>query len=186
MGRAMDFEITMRLLFGDRAYHIADLELNQKHRRDWLQKSIKKLRKQVDKVDTTIRHKELLSAELEKIAELLKGCIEPSWDLTYGLFRLVFRLLGYDYVKGSRCYTPTYWRSIEQHYTSVILDGGDAMQHYYDQQNALTIRRTIVEQLVAKELDTYTIALVLNTTEYEVKRLRSGKLQANLAKDEAS
>jgi len=38
----MDFEITMRLFLGDKAYHIAGQENHDKYRREWLLKAAKK------------------------------------------------------------------------------------------------------------------------------------------------
>ena len=51
MDTAMRFEITMRLLFGKKAYQIAGTEANPKHRRDWLQKAVHKLMRAVDVVE---------------------------------------------------------------------------------------------------------------------------------------
>lgn len=173
MDTAMEFELTMRLLFGEKAYHIADFEANPSGRREWLQKSIRKLTRVVNDLDTTHRHKQRLMADLDTISKLLKGIKEPSWDLVYRFLRLVSRLLGYDYVRGAKCHSLLYWQSPEQHLTSHVLSGGDIMQNYYDRKDAISVRRAVVEDLKSKGLDDFKISLVLNTTEYEVKQLRS-------------
>lgn len=172
MDVAMDFEHTMRLLFGEKAYHIADLHGSSTGRREWLSKTVRHLVRDVDALDTTNRHKEMLMSELEAISDILAHSDDASWNLIYRLFRLALRLLGYDYSRGARCHTPTYWQSAGQHLNSVVFEGGDIMQDYYDKKSAITVRRSVVLGLKAKGLDDYKIALVLNTTEYQVKKLR--------------
>jgi hypothetical protein len=173
MDRAMDFEVTMRVLFGDKADHIASAESNPAERRDWLQKAVKQLTVLANELDTTVRHRERLSADLEELSELLKGVNDPSWDIVYRLFRLVIRLFGYDYVKGARCHTPSYWQSASQYYTADMCDGGDVLQDHFDRKTAIAIRKELVLDLIAKGHTTFKIALILNTSEHEIKKLRS-------------
>jgi hypothetical protein len=52
MDKRMDIEITFRLIFGDKAYHIADYENNPKYRREWLNKSIRKFMQDINCLDT--------------------------------------------------------------------------------------------------------------------------------------
>jgi hypothetical protein len=173
MDTGMHFETTMRLLFGEKAYQIAGTEANPKHRREWLQRAVRELLCTINTLDTTPRHKQMLMTELEVIADLLKGAKEASWELVYRFLRLSSRLIGFDYVQGARCHTPVYYQSSNQYFTSQILDGGDPMQDYYDKKNAISVRQSIVKDLKAKGFDDFKISLVLNTTEYEVKKLRS-------------
>lgn len=180
---AMVFEMTMRILFGDKAYHIAGAERHPTHRRNWLQKATRKLMRNINDLDTTLRHKQMLMAEAESISKLLKAAKEPSWGLIYRFFRLTSRLLGYDSVRGMRCHSLLYWQSPEQYYTAHYFKGGDVMQNYYDQKDAISIRRSIVEDLKSKGFDDFKISMVLNTSEYEVKRLRPNpKLKRTSAK----
>ena len=172
MDTAMEFELAMRMLFGDKAYHIAAQHGNSSARREWLTKALRHLERDVDTLDTTVRHKERLMAEMDILLVLLKQQKDPSWDLVYSSLRLVMRLLGYDYVPGARCHTATYWQSTGQHWHSVVAEGGHVMQDYYDKRNAISVRRSVVLDLKAQGLDDYKIALVLNTTEYQIKQLR--------------
>lgn len=172
MDAGMRFELTMRLLFGDKAYQIAGTEANPKHRREWLQKAARKLMRVADSVDTTPRHKKMLMAELEAIDELLKGAKEPSWDLVYRLFRLSLRLLGFDYGKGAKCHTPVYFQTPDQHFTTLLLSGGDAGEYFNDKKNTVSIRESVVKDLRSQGMDDFKISLVLNVSEYEVKKLR--------------
>jgi len=176
MDTGMEFEVAMRLLFGEKAYHIAGSELNPASRREWLQKPVRKLLRVVNDLDTTPRHKQVLMSELEAVSKLLKGAEDPSWELVYRLLRLIMQLLGYDFLRGSRCHTVTYHQTPEQHRTSVVLNGGDPMQIYYDQKNAVAVRQQVIERLKREGLDDFKISLVLNTTEYEVKQVRATRL----------
>ena len=172
MDIGMRFEMTMQLLFGEKAYQIAGTEANPKHRRDWLQKAVRELRRVVNSLDTTPRHKQVLMTELEAITELLKGAKEASWELVYRFVRLSSRLLGFDF-KGARCHTPAYYQTPGQHFTAAqFLDGADAMQGDYDKENAISVRQSIVKDLKAQGLDDFKISLVLNTTENQVKKMR--------------
>lgn len=186
MDNAMEFEITMRLLFGDNAYQIASSEANPTHRREWLRRAIRKLTRTINNLDTTVRHKQMLMVEAEGISQLLKRAKEPSWELIYCFFRLASRLLGYDFVRGARCHSPLYWQSPEQHHTTHVFSGGDVMQDYYDRKDAISVRRSVVEDLKAKGFDDFKISLVLNITEYEVKQLRSNPAVQGALRDEAA
>ena len=172
MDTSMDFELTMRMLFGDKAYQIASQEAHPTHRRKWIGKAVKQLLRDADKFDTTVRHKKMLLADLEAISNMLKGVKEPSWSIIYRLLRVCVRLFGYDFPHGARCHTPAYWQNSSQHYTAEIFQGGDAMLDYYDEQDTISVRQTVVMDLKKQGLSDFKIALVLNTTEYAVKQLR--------------
>ncbi len=173
METAMHFEHTMCLLFGKKAYQIAGSEVNPVSRRKWLQKAVRELLRVVNSLYTTPRHKQMLMAELEAITQLLKGTKEPPWVLVYRLFDLSFRLLGFD--NGAKCHTAVYFQTQEQYYRAQVLSGGDPMQAYDDRKDAISVRRSVVRVLKDKGFDDFTISLVLNTTEYKVKQLRSNQ-----------
>ena len=103
-------------------------------------------------------------SELEAVSRLLKGATDPSWEFVFRLLRLLMRLLGFDFVRGARCHTPTYHQTPAQHYTTVILEGGDVMQDYYDRQNTVSVRQRLVDSLKARGLDDFKISVVLNPT----------------------
>lgn len=175
MDTGMYFEMTMRLLFGDRmAYHIADSEMAPGRRRAWLQRTVRKFIRFVDAIDTTPSHKQRMMTDLAAIETSLKGTQEPSWELVYSLLRLCMHFLGFESASGVTCHTPTYWRTPAQYrYTRPRSADGPFMQSINDQQDAISVRRTIIEDLRRQGLDDFKIAVVLNTSEYAVKQLRS-------------
>jgi hypothetical protein len=96
----------------------------------------------------------------------------PSWVLVYRLLALVGRMLGYDFRGGARLHSISYWQSPGQYYQSDLLSNGDPLQHFYDDRNAVEIRKDVVKELSGKGLSDFKIALVLNTSEYQIAKLR--------------
>lgn len=174
----MEFELTMRLLLGSKAFHIEDAALVPKYRREWLRKAARKLLWAANSLDTAPHHKELLFTDLEKIRESTKRIDEPTWSLVYALIRLSARLLGFEYATGAQLNTPVYYRTWSQYYTAHSYRGGNVGDAYVDEQNAIAIRRQVAARLSETGLDDFKISLVLNTTEYEVKQLRSTRKRA--------
>jgi hypothetical protein len=164
----MEFENTMRVLFGEAAYRIAGTETNPKHRRKWLQKSLRKLLRLVDALDTRPRHKKILMAELEAVSRALREATDqPSWELVYLFLRLSVTLFGFD--AGARCYTLAYWQTPGQR----DAECRDPMWTHQERKDAISLRKEVVDQLRGKGFDDFKISLLLNTSEYAVKRLCS-------------
>jgi len=170
--RALDFEYMVRLFLGPKADHIASCETNERNRRSWLQKVIKRMLKQIDSIDTTTRHKQILLAEVDSLYRRMKSQIASPWDINYSLFRLCGLLLGFDSIRGVVLHTPVYHQTKAQYYGENIMEGGDPLLNYYDEKDAIAIRKRLVDELKEKGLDDFKIALVLNITEYQVKKLR--------------
>lgn len=168
----MEFEATFRLLFGDRAKYIESSSQNPKARAGWIRKSIDQFEREVLAIDTTERHKRMLLGEVEAAREAVRAQPAPTWSLVYSLLRLTSRLLGYDFVRRAKCHTATYWQSVPQNLNTTVFTGGDVMQDYYDKKNAIAVRKEVIAHLKHQGLSDYRIALVLNTTEYEVKQLK--------------
>ena len=181
MSRHMEFEMTFRLLFGGRVKYTEGQQQNPKLRTAWLRKSLDRIETKLIELDTTERHKQMLLGELEAARDSVSPKSDSEWPLVYSLLRLVSRLLGYDFVRGANCHTLTYWQSVPQNLNSVVFQGGDIMQDYYDKKNAIAVRKEVVMHLKASGLSDYRIALVLNTSEYEVKKLKTIASEAKSA-----
>lgn len=172
MDQGMQFEKTMRLLFGEKANQIAGVETNVTHRHKWLGKALREMLRMIDSLDTTLRHKQMLLREVEAVSNSLKGLREPSWDVVYRLFRLCIRLFGFDYMVGVRCHTLTYWQVSDQRHTVCLMEGGDPMRAAAEEKDAISIRQEVVKDLNRKGVDDFKISLVLNVSEHAVKQLR--------------
>lgn len=170
----MEFEATLRFFLGKSAEQTAGYLYNNSLRNKWLSKVIRRLIKAVDCLDTTEQHKASLMCSLESFKDNLKGSKESNWVMICQLILFSGKLLGYGPRRGARCYSPVYWRNSAQYYTFKILDEKtDSLLDYYDKKDAVSVRRSVAQELRMKGLDCFKIALVLNTTEYQVKKLLS-------------
>lgn len=170
----MRFERTLMLFFGEKGYQTAGQSATPKSRREWLRRILKLLMKTVDKIETTVRHKKLLMANVERAQGAIKTIEAPTWELVDDLLCVIGRLLGFDLQHGSRLHTLSYWQTYSQYHNSVTQSGGDGMQSYYDEFDAVSLRQAVVQSLRKDGLNDFKIALVLNTTENEVQQLRLG------------
>jgi hypothetical protein len=83
-------------------------------------------------------------------------------------------LVGFDFLRGSILHTPFYYQEVDQYYTGQILNGEDTMQDFYDQKDAVSTQKRLIEQLKEEGFTDFKIALIINTTEYQVKKIRKG------------
>ena len=94
--------------------------------------------------------------------------------MTFSLISACARFLGYDY-NGARVNTPSYWQSSDQRFNQSIFEK-TGHEHEKVKEDAIMIRARICADLHANGTDTYCIALALNTSENQVKKLiREGK-----------
>lgn len=171
-GFEMLFETTIRTFLGNKAYHIAGQVHNEKHKKDWYRKVLKKISTEIQKIDTSTRHKEQLAYWSEHALKILGDRHFNETEFTLHLLRLNGALLGFVGVRGANIATPMYYQTPEQHYTEVIGRGGDVMQDYNDKMSSVSVRKKLVMQLKDEGLNDFQISLVLNTSEYQVKKLR--------------
>ena len=48
------------------------------------------------------------------------------------------------------------------------------MQDFYDRKDAVSTRKSLIEQLKEEGFTDFKISLIMNTTEYQVKKIRKG------------
>jgi hypothetical protein len=173
IGQEMLFETTIRAFLGQKAYHIASQAHSQKARVGSYRKVFKKIVKQVQTIDASAKHKEQLEYFSNQLYDLVKGRNFNEQIFSLYLLRFTGTLLGYLSLRGSCLATPTYFQTPSQYYTQLIFNGGDTMRDYYDEHSATGVRIRLVAQLKDEGLNDFQISLVLNVTEYEVKKLRA-------------
>jgi len=171
-GYELLFETTIRSFLGEKAYHIAGQAHSEKNRREWYRKVLKIIIKKVHEIDTTTPHKEQLTMWSESSLKSLSERPYSETKFTICLLRLINSLLGFKGLKPYNIATLAYFQTPAQHITDVISSGGDTLQDYYDNQNTIAIRKRLINQLKEEGLSDYHIALALNITEYQVKKLR--------------
>lgn len=166
---SINFEIGMRLFFGDPAYHIASGAWDEKYVKRWLNRCIKRIYQDVNKLDTTLRHKEMLELELDKIKrDLSKN--GNLWDIIINLFRLVGRLLGYDGVEGLKYSTLTYFQTKEQGFLNALIGGKDWREYEKHKRALFAKRAKMIKELKNGNYSDFEISIILNTTEYQIKK----------------
>ena len=168
----MQFELTMQTFLGDKAYHIAEQAYGIASRKVWYKRALKKIILKVHEIETSTKHKEQLIRLSQQLLQCLENKKFSEAEFSLYFLRLTGSLLGIHYARGACIATPMYYQKPDQHITEVIINGGDALQDYYDKKNSILVRRRIVEQLKEEGLSDFDISLVLNTSEYQVKKLR--------------
>ena len=171
---AMHFEKTLMLFFGDEAYQTAGQAYTPKSRRDWLRRVLRLVMKTIDKIETTPRHKQVLMQVTERALIETEKLEQPTWALVYCIVELVGRVLGFDLQRGSRLHTLSYWQTHAQHFNSQIQAGGSGSQIWDDETDAVSERQRVVQLLKKQGLSNFKVALILNTSEYEVQNLIRG------------
>ena len=167
------FESTMGLFLGKKAYQCAGEEANEKARNKRLNAVAKVMLKRVDTIDSTTRLKRKLLIGAEDFFEATKGKDISTKNLLYVLLWFCGSLLGFESNGRVNAITHSlfYWQNKNQYITSNIIEGKDDMQEYKDKKYIFNIRKKIVKNLKAEGLTYYKIALIFNTTEYQVKKM---------------
>jgi len=169
---ALTFEGTMRGFLGDAAYQTAGLASNPRSRANVIRRSLRKTLKAVDSTETALPHKERLMSSVEAALQSVRAEPHPSWEFAFSLLRLVAGLVGFDPNSGRRVRNLAYWQSPAQHYGELVAAGGDPLQAHHERSSIIATRQELVQLLKGRGLPDFRIALVLNTTEYQVARLR--------------
>ncbi len=168
------FEMTIRSFLGDEADHIAGQVHHAATRKNWYQKVLAEISRQILEMDTSTKHKQALSLWCESALQAAKEKHFSEEKLLLYILRLTGALLGYVGIRGSVLYTPTYHQRQEQHFTEAIMAGEDPMVSYYEKKTALAKRKEVIMSLKQEGLTDFQIAQVMNISEYQVKKLRKG------------
>lgn len=172
----IDFEYAVRQFLGKKAYGIAGMMQNESSFRRELRKCVSVMRKQIDRLDTTIRHRERLMHEVEELDDLLKAKKSDNQkEIIVQLFWLVSRLLGFDAVSGLVYNQPFYHQHLPQFIDEQVSWGkkkhfGDTFKEH--KENIITLRKETYRILKNKRLSDQVIAGVLGTSEYQIKKLK--------------
>lgn len=173
---SMNFEHAVRQFLGDKAYHIAGAAHDDTSFRQCLRRCIPVMRKKVDQLDTTTRHKEMLMSNIEELNDRLKakgGSNDKEIIVT--LFWIVSRLFGFDGVSGKiynePFYYQTYWHYLEEK-TSWNSKKTIVEIDREERQNIISIRKKLIRIMKKNGLPDIKIAEVLNMGEKQIKKLK--------------
>ncbi len=172
----MDFEFAMRRFIGDKGYGLAGIYHNDKNVKKGLLRLIPAIKKRIDNIDTSNRHKEMLFAILLNLEGVLKSEVTKDYkDLSIALFKLCSLLFGYTSLSGKPTHNVVYWQNrnafLWEH--EDFRNGKNLNDVFQDnQKNVITLRKEVFDYLKSKNVDDNTVAQVLNTSEYQIKSLK--------------
>lgn len=176
-----DFEKAVRLILGDKAYHIADSSLNMSSIKKLLQEALNKIRERIDEIITMDeRLIEMLFLDLDRLKWDIKSIDKtPKASLIANFLSIIGRLLGYDWMDGRTYRTPVYFRTKSEEFADYRNRKGSSYRKFREEENNLVLERhKITKELKAKGLTTNQIARVLNITEYAVNQLLKDEVLA--------
>ena len=167
----MEFEVAMRLIFGKRADHIAGEITVPKYRREWLRKAVRRLRRDVNNLDSDPAHIDSLNACMDRIERAIRSVKEPTWHLVDRQLVLICHLLGYFSLRGARVRSLHYFQDRDQYDTASALSGGDVMASYLKEKSLVSKRHEVVKRLHSDGYNTFEIGIVMNQSEHQIKKL---------------
>lgn len=183
MHRGLEFERLMMIHLGEKASRETAGMINSDPTfRKYLQKCLPNIRKKIRGLDTALSHKQCLMNYVEEISDLLKSREENSREIVHLLFWLVTKLLGlgrsiegnitqYDITPQPFFHQTTSQYLLEQARTHKTDFFTEEKTH---KNNVIALQREIHALLKKRGLSDQVVAGVLNTSEYQVKRMKWG------------
>ena len=172
---AMLFERTLCLFFGDKATHTAWQANHPTYRRNWFIKVCRLIRKRIDTLDTTPRHKECLLSTVGYASTELSTVTQPTWRLVFRLLALTGKLLGYGKQRESLFDLVSHRRREEQALVDDTFRVDSGSQHHDGEKDVISVRRVMVGFLRKKGYSDIKIARILRISQDEAHQLRPGQ-----------
>ena len=171
IGCEMLFEQTIRLFLGDEAFHIAAHVRNDALRKKWYRKVLKKAIEKIQQIESTSTHEKALEQWSGRALEALSQRPYSETVFANCILGLVGTMLGYFGPRPSRIVTPAYFQTESQYLTEDRIEGGDGSRLWYEENNVFSIREKLVEKLKSENKTHFEISLILNISEYKVKKI---------------
>ena len=168
-GLDMLFETTIRSFLGEKAFHVASQVHSETRRRAWYREVLKKVVREAHRVDSSTLHQEAIVTSSEQALASLKARPLNEVRFTLYLLRLLGALLGFVHLRPYRIATLAYFQTPSQEFTEQIVRGDGTVDDHHE--STLSVRRRLIGQLKGEGRTYFQISLILNTTEYQVKKL---------------
>ena len=169
------FEYTIRSYLGQKASHITVLTHSEISRKKWYRKVIKKIIREIQQIETGSTHKEKLVSWSENCLNALNE--RPYKDIRFTLcvLRLLNVLLGFHGgLEPRRIAILGYFQTPYQHFTETTAEEDkDYLPNYYD-ESTFSARKKLIGQLKDEGKTYFEISLILNLSEYEIKKIWKG------------
>lgn len=171
---SLTFEYAVRTFLGEDAYGIADCADDPKLSKKFWKRVLRKIYKRVERLDTTSKHKEIVFSRLERVEKSL-GTSQNPYSLTSNLFSLIGILLGFIGLDGKVKMDSFYFQTPFDKYNSEATQDKTSYEISKDyRKNTIHKQKELIKLLRQEGYDTFKISLVLNTSEYMVKKIIRG------------
>jgi len=182
---SMKFELAMREILGDKAYHSADSAGNPASIKKICKKALNKIKERIDNIVTIDeRLRAMLFLEISYLEKEISKIDKENndWEIISILFHIIARLLGYDWVSGRICREVIYYQTKDQVYRDYINDyaAAENRRKKYDtlwkEANEIYLKRyKEILRLKEEGFHPNQIARIMNTSEYAVKQMLKSK-----------
>jgi len=189
---SMNFELAMREILGDKAYHSADSAGNPTSIKKICKKALNKIKERIDNIVTMDeRLRAMLFSEISYLEKEISKIDKESndWEIISILFHIIARLLGYDWISGKVCREIIYYQTKDQMYCDYVNDCAVAenRRKKYDtlwkESNEIYLKRyKEVIRLKEEGFHPNQIARIMNTSEYAVKQMLKPKVLIQILK----
>lgn len=169
-----DFEKAVRLILGDKAYHITDSSLNMSSIKKLLREALNKIRERIDEIITMDEHlRAMLFSDLDRLEGDVTSIDKTSKAFLIAHFlSIIGRLLGYDWMDGRTYRTPIYFRTKSEEFADYRNAKISSYREMREEENDIVLERhKIVKDLKGKGRTTNQIARILDITEYAVNQI---------------
>ena len=189
---SMTFELAMREILGDEAYHSAGSVTNPSSIKKICKKALNKIKQRIDNIATMDeRLRAMLFSEIHYLEEEISKIDKENndWEIISILFHIIARLLGYDWISGKICREVIYYQTKDQAYRDYVNDYTAAENRrkkygtLWKEANEIYLRRyKEVFRLREEGFHPNQIARIINTTEYAVKQMLKSKVICQILK----
>ena len=189
---SMAFEFAMREILGDKAYHSAASAGNPVSIKKICKKALDKIKERIDNIVTMDeRLRAMLFSEISNLEKEISKINKENndWEIISILFRIVARLLGYDWVSGKVCREVVYYRTREQEYRDFLNDNvsSEIRRKKYEtlwkeSEDVYIQRYKEILRLKEEGFHSNQIARIMNITEYAVNQLLKNDLSTKVIK----
>jgi len=146
MDLPMYFELCMRGIFGNEAHQIAGTYSSERNK--WLIKSLNFLLKNIDRLDITECKKEVVVSIIDQIKKRIPKCKDRNvapWELVFEILILCSSAFGVNQL----------------------------MDDKRSKKNVISARKHVIAQLKGEGYTDHQVGIILNISEYQVRKIKS-------------
>lgn len=170
---SMMYELMLGNFLGKKAHQTAGTWRNVKCFKEHMKEVLETIRKRIDSLEIDANQKKFLISDLEAFGNDIKKMktVDGNVSLLFYPLFIIGSLLGYNHA-GGIVRDVVFTRDLEQWFLTEGKGGGDWTEFFELKDDLMGVRMDVVDTLIKKGLSTPKIAFVLNTTDYEIQKIR--------------